>query len=394
MTALSGESAAPSAIVLGTGLTALGVLRCLARAGIPSVCASSEPDFESRSRWYRAASHRVSAWATLDELRAALEASGIRSGVLIPCSDHWAIEVARLGDGKALAACSAPADVVATLVDKDGFRAELDRAGVAHPFTRPVADEDELAALMASAPDGVFLKPTDSQRFVSTFSCKAFTVSRVDDAVARFREARDAGISLVLQEYIAGGAEGHVFVDGFVTREHHIHAVLARRRLRMHPADFGNSSAMVTIDAREVSEATDALGRLFDTTGYRGIFSAEFLHDGRDGGYKLLEVNCRPWWYVEFAARCGVNVIEMACRDAMGEALPRPGEVAVGAEMVYGYYDFHACRRLVREGKMRWWDCACSWMRSSKAIFTPSDPAPALWNLSRRIRRRAAAGGG
>lgn len=390
MTSPAHSSGSSPAIVLGTGLTVLGVLRCLARTGIPAVCVSEAPDFEAASRWYVPASRRVPAWASADDLLAALASSSISSGVLIPCSDHWAVEAARLAarqDHPFRSSC-ADAGVVSLLIDKDGFRSHLERAGVPHPFTRPVSDETELVSLMESAPDGVFLKPTDSQRFVATFHRKAFPVATVDEAVERFREARAAGIDLVLQEYVAGGADRHIFVDGFVGRDHRLHATFARRRLRMHPADFGNSSAVVSIDTSEVPDAIDSLGRLFRSARYRGIFSAEFLDDGRDGRMKLLEVNCRPWWYVEFAARCGVNVVEMAYRDALGEPPPTPRSIRVGVELVYGYYDYHACRRLVAEGRMRRGACVRSWARSEKAIFAADDPRPAIVNFLRRLRGR------
>jgi len=56
------------------------------------------------------------------------------------------------------------------------------------------------------------------------------------------------------------------------------------------------------------------------------VFSAEFKFDERDGLFKILEVNARPWWYVDFAARCGVDVCRMAYRDALAtrSSLSRP----------------------------------------------------------------------
>ena len=51
---------------------------------------------------------------------------------------------------------------------------------------------------------------------------------------------------------------------------------------------------------------------------YRGIFSAEFKCDDRDGFFKILEVNARPWWYVEAAACAGMDVCSMAYHDALG----------------------------------------------------------------------------
>ena len=36
--------------------------------------------------------------------------------------------------------------------------------------------------------------------------------------------------------------------------------------------------------------------------------------------FKILEINARPWWYVELASRCGVDVCTMSYRDAFGSA--------------------------------------------------------------------------
>ncbi len=89
----------------------------------------------------------------------------------------------------------------------------------------------------------------------------------------------------------------------------------------MFPLDFGNSTCMVSVAADEVAPAVASVERLLAHVGYRGIFSAEFKYDERDGLFKILEVNARPWWYVEFTARCGVDVCTLAYRDALGEAV-------------------------------------------------------------------------
>src|SRR5690606_17421385 len=43
----------PPALVLGTGITALGVVRALGRAGLPLHAASADAGFVRASRWYR-----------------------------------------------------------------------------------------------------------------------------------------------------------------------------------------------------------------------------------------------------------------------------------------------------------------------------------------------------
>ena len=88
----------PPALILGTGLTVLGVLRCLGRVGIPAVCLSADADFESRSRWYVSAGTDVENWVSAPDLALVLETLPYERAVLIPCSDHWTSEFTRLPD--------------------------------------------------------------------------------------------------------------------------------------------------------------------------------------------------------------------------------------------------------------------------------------------------------
>ena len=120
------------------------------------------------------------------------------------------------------------------------------------------------------------------------------------------------------QEYIPGGSDEHYFIDGFRGRDGRFNGLFARKRLRIYPADFGNSSYCKSVALEKVDVALAGLKRLLIDLRYRGVFSAEFKVDARCGSFRLLEVNTRPWWYVEFAAHCGVNVCQMAYQDALG----------------------------------------------------------------------------
>ena len=75
--------------------------------------------------------------------------------------------------------------------------------------------------------------------------------------------------------------------------------------------------SMQSVPLSEVAPAAESLTALLDRLAYRGVFSAEFKKDSRDGQFKILEINARPWWYVEFASRCGVDVCTMSYRDAL-----------------------------------------------------------------------------
>src|SRR5262249_15871752 len=138
----------------------------------------------------------------------------------------------------------------------------------------------------------------------------------------------------------------------------------------------------------------DAIASLLRRVGYRGVFSAEFKLDPRDGVFRLLEVNARPWWYVDFAARCGVDVCRMAYDDALGLPVTTLDRYDVGRGLVFPYMDYSACRESVRRGQLSLWSWGRSWAGAIQPVFTLSDPVPATVesakilaeSLSRRVR--------
>ena len=158
----------------------------------------------------------------------------------------------------------------------------------------------------------------------------------------------------------------------------------------MHPPEFGNSSYMVSVELERVEPAIGVLKALFKTAGYRGIFSAEFKQDDRDGIFKILEVNCRPWWYVEFAAVCGVDVVEMAYLDALGRAVsPAPtGKYDAGVSLVYPYYDYQAIKNLPTAAKPGMFEWLGTVLRSKQPVASWDDPIPWIAGIGSLLSRR------
>jgi predicted ATP-grasp superfamily ATP-dependent carboligase len=192
---------------------------------------------------------------------------------------------------------------------------------------------------------------------------------------------------VVLQEYVPGPPTRHFFIDGFVDRAGTIRARFARHRLRMYPLDFGNSTYMTSVRVEEVAPAMRTLETLLTRLRYRGIFSAEFKLDERDGLYKILEMNARPWWYIEFAEQCRVDVCSLAYLDALGEDVPTIERYAVGRTCVYPYFDFAACKGLYRSGKLGAFAWMWSWLRSKQPVFEWSDPYPSLSSSATLLKK-------
>lgn len=378
-------------IVLGSGMTTVGALRTLHRAGVPTYAYDRHPSLERHSRWYRPLPLRRAVDA--DDLGDVLGGAGISSAVLIPCSDTWAHRVASLRPDlrSRFRASIATPGTIAQLVDKARFAQLLRHLGVPHPVTRTLSGVAGLASIPDAALEGAFLKPLQSQPFFARFGVKAFRIASRAEAVARMQEVEAAGLEVMLQEYVPGAGSRHYYVEGLVDAKGTLHGPFARRRLRMHPPDFGNSSAMISVAAGEVAPAIASVRTLLGHLGYRGIFSAEFKRDPRDDRFQLIEVNARAWWYVEFAARCGIDVCTMAYRDALGLDVAAPTAYRVGARMVYPYYDLPAVRAARRAGDLTMLGWARSWIGAQQPLFNWSDPMPAVQELlggaHRRIRR-------
>jgi D-aspartate ligase len=381
---------APPALVFGGGITSLAVVRALGRANIPLLVAAGRPTLVQRSRWWRPAPGVAPAETPDGERIAAyLRALPLAGAVTFPTSDDWALGLASLPRdvGDAFRATTAPADVLRTLIDKGSFATAAERTGVPIPRTVPVAGPDDLDALSDEELPGYFLKPCDSERFNARYRRKGLALQDRVSARADVERLTAEGYALVLQEYIPGPTTAHVFLDGYVDRTGRRRACLARRRLRMYPPRLGNSTLSVTIALDDVRPALTDLSRLFDDLGFRGFFDAEFKYDGRDGRFKLLEVNARPWWQLELAEACGLDISGLAYRDALGLALSDGPPYPIGRTWVNPAPDLRAWHAVRFRGPSP----PRAFFGGANAVWSVDDPLPAideLLRLSARTVRR------
>lgn len=344
----------PPALVLGAGLTALGVVRTLGRQGIPCLLAAKRGDPTARSRWLQGLLPTVDPLSDLETFVTHLSELDLERTVLLPCHDRASALVSRLPAAVAVRFPSSlpPSDVLESFIDKAAFARLLRRHGVPHPRTLPADTEADLEALGEMEYGVYFLKPRDSQRCSARFRVKAFRFADPEGLRMRWGQMLEAGCGALLQEFIPGPPTSHYFIDGFVDREQTIRALFARQRVRMHPQEFGNSTALVSVPLDTVEPITPAIARLLQEVGYRGIFSAEIKRDDRDGVIKLLEINARPWWFVEFAALCGVDVCGLAYRDALGEKLSTVSGYEVGRRYTLPSLDLLALCRQRRQRRI------------------------------------------
>ena len=379
----------PPVLVLGSGLTVLGAIRLLGRAGFAPLVASDAPGIEQKSRWYRAAPSSRAKTGPRADLRAWLDGLPLERAVLLPCADDLALAVAQIA---AQVADRFPTSLsthpsLQTVIDKGRLACVLDELNLPHPRTIQV-DAAAVDSLPDSVLDGAFLKPRDSVAFFRQFGVKAFRVTTRADLAGRLADVRRFDLSVQLQEYVPGPPSNHYYVEGFIDRDRRRRALFVRQRLRMYPPDFGNSTSFESVEPSVVADAVATIDALLSHVNYRGIFSAEFKRDARDGACKLIEVNARPWWFVEFAGQCGVNVCAMSVLDALGESVPETLGYRLGKSCVHPYYDYFACHDLWEKGELSGVAWISSWLRATQPVLRWSDPLPAMSQTATMVKRR------
>jgi D-aspartate ligase len=388
------HASTPPALVFGADVTGLAVVRALGRNRIPVYCAGDRTELVGRSRWYRRApGEAIEETSDGERVAEYVRALPFPSSVLFPCSDEWAIALASLP--ASVSDCHpapvAPPRVLRALIDKARFAAAAGEFDVPTPRTVRAAGAGDLDALADADLSALFFKPTESQLFARRFGVKAMRARGRDEAIALLERVAEAGLEVLLQEYIPGPPTAHVFLDGYVDRAGEMRGCLARRRLRMNPPEFGNSTMSVTIPLSEVQPAFESLGRLLGGLGYTGLFDAEFKFDERDGLFKVLEVNARPWWQLEIAAASGLDLCMMAYRDALGIAFAGGREYRIGRTWVHPLPDLRAWRAGRRAGEVAGPTPVRAFFDGANAIFAGDDPMPAVDELSRHLRGAVAA---
>src|SRR5262249_24345306 len=255
------------------------------------------PSVESRSRWFRPLPGGREPLAAGAPLARVLEASSLERAVLLACSDSLQSAASALPPGLAarFPSSTSPPEIVSQLTRKDKFAALLKSIDVPHPRTLIIDGSSSPERLAELQRGDMFLKPIDSESFTRDYGVKACRGRDLADARVRLARIEANGHGAILQEYVPGPASNHFLIDGFAGANGEVRALFARRRLRMHPPEFSNSAHLVSVPLSQVEPAAQALRALLAAIRYRGIFSAEFKLDARDGIFKILEINARIW---------------------------------------------------------------------------------------------------
>jgi D-aspartate ligase len=194
-----------------------------------------------------------------------------------------------------------------------------EKIGVATPGTFFPRNTEELARLDVKFP--VILKPSIKEPFYSRTSLKAIRIenrAHLMDIYSKVAPSLEPGQVLMVQELIPGGT-ANLFSVGCLFGHRKMLARVVASRLRQHPMDFGHATTYATtIDIPEIEVMASKILAAMD---YRGLAEVEFMRDPKDGQYKLIEINARPWGWHTIAIAAGVDLPYLSYLDRLGEAV-------------------------------------------------------------------------
>jgi predicted ATP-grasp superfamily ATP-dependent carboligase len=93
------------------------------------------------------------------------------------------------------------------------------------------------------------------------------------------------------------------------------------RRLRVHTRRDGSQGDTLIARTERVPALIERWIPFFESIGWVGVASMECKLDERDGEYKLIEINPRPWAILKISLACGMNVPLLYYRLAQGLAV-------------------------------------------------------------------------
>ena len=125
----------------------------------------------------------------------------------------------------------------------------------------------------------------------------------------------------MFQERIPGGDDHLWTVGSYVDADGRALGVFSGRKLLQAPAGVGTCRVG---EAAWDEQAVDGALRLLRELGFHGVSQVEYKRDARDGSLRLMEVNARLWQWHSLAADCGVDLVAIAYRDALGQPAAEP----------------------------------------------------------------------
>lgn len=379
---------ATGAVIAGGYVNGLGMVRSLTARGIPTAVVATKPfDIAQRSRFASGRDAAPDVEHHPGQLVEVLERRAPEWGgrVVLPTNDATMAALAdaheRLGGSYKLAV--PPAEVTEVFLDKRLMRRAAERTGLDLPRCHGPADR-ETAALDLDYP--VVVKPVRTYPFASLFGVKLFVAESRAVLLRCVERLELAALEADVYDLVPGGDDSIYALCTYIDGAGEPLGSRTVHKLRQGPPLYGDARvAEVVPDPPGLSDATVELARAM---GHRGIASAEFKVDARDGSFKFIEVNGRSFVANGLVRRAGLDLTAVAWSDHAGEARAPAEPNGWRGTWIHLHPDLLHSVASRRIAPLTWSDFIAPYRgRWIEAVWSARDPLPFAAQWGQRPRR-------
>jgi len=181
---------------------------------------------------------------------------------------------------------------------------------------------------------------------------------------------------IMIQELIPSDRDNQVVSFTCFAEHGDIKTFWMGKKLREHPIKYGTATCAVSVYEEAVLQEAIPLVKALD---YTGVCEIEFMLDGRDGKYKLIEINPRTWLWVGLAKACGVDYAKMMYRHVNGIPQEFPQKYDFGVKWINWVTDVFFGVKAVRKRIIKAGEYFRSLKgRKVKAVWRWGDPVPGI----------------
>jgi predicted ATP-grasp superfamily ATP-dependent carboligase len=194
-------------------------------------------------------------------------------------------------------------DVTEQFIDKKYTYALAERLGIPCPRTLVPESFEEMETFAKKADFPCLIKPCESHSYFELFRKKMVKAETPEQMLMAYKQATEAGFSVMLQEFIPGDDTHGVNYNSYFSQGRALVEFTAEK-VRYAPPALGVPRVVIS---KEIPEIAEPGRKILAAMGFNGFSCTEFKRDPRNGVYKLMEVNGRHNRSGLLAVHCGIN---------------------------------------------------------------------------------------
>jgi len=298
------------AIVLGMFETGLGVARSLGRKGVKVYGFDFKKDIAFYSKYVKAKTcpHPLNEEKQFIQYLISFAKTKHKKPVLFITSDDFLISVSR--NKKTLEKyflINLPENkLIESIADKYKQYELAKAAGIELPQTFALRKTEEINTIANELNYPAIIKGlnVNSWRKNISGSVKGFEVISKSEFIAKTDELLKKKTECLVQEIIKGPDTNHYKFCSYFSKKGEMLLGFTLQKIRQNPIHYGVGSVVKSIHYDTLFKTGE---KLFKEINYKGVGSAEFKLDSKDGKLKLIEINARYWQQNILPDACGMN---------------------------------------------------------------------------------------